>query len=137
MQVSEVVSLLSPQKCVRSRALRTPSLHPGVSCTPVHPGGISAGFRHLTRFSFPYCFQSWMGPLAPGHPKEPGGTWSWAVVLSHSQCHRHMVCHGSSLQRTGFRMGLMYLFLLPVFSFCRTRVSVLILEFLMKLRSNE
>lgn len=33
--------------------------------------------------------------------------------------------------------GLMYLFLLPVFSFRRTRVSMLILELLMKLRSSE
>lgn len=50
---------------------------------------------------------------------------------------------GSSLHsfrlavRRCFIMELMYLFLLPVFTICRTFVSVLSLELLMKLRSSE
>lgn len=121
----------SHQGCVCPGALRSPSVHPGVCCTPAHPAGISGGFRPLSLHAASRAGWHHVPEVTPG-------------ALSLTQCQLHMAWSARALlsraviwQGEQCRTGLVHSSLLPVLSVCRTHVSLLILELLMKLRSSE
>lgn len=117
--------------------VRSPSVRPGVCCTPAHPAGISGGFRPLSSLSLPFCFQGWVAPRSPpesggpcgSEPLSASSSWPGVPGLSSPEL---LAGRDSSLQKG-----------LDVFISAACPLSLqdscfhVILELLMKLRSSE